>query len=726
MGSERDKPSRYTTSPDVPTPAALSGGRLLAARAGWLVLFVVTVGLFSASIPAHYQWLIDFADPDLDPETVRNNLEAIGVTPSFYAAYHLSISIASAMIWVVVGTVIFRHRSNDAMAFFTSLCLIIFGTYVMNEGPIALAEQYPVAWLPVHVLAMVGTISFGMFFLVFPDGRFVPRWTRWVLALWAAHEAAYYLFPGSILNLDNVSSLLDFAVISTFLCVGVGSQLYRYWRVSHPVQRQQTKWVVFGMVAAGFGAIGFAFPFSISPTLAQFASPYAFVIEAGIAGFMLLIPLSIGVAILWHRLWDIDFIINRTLVYGTLYFSLIALYVLIVGTLGQLFHERGSLPISVLATGIVAIAFAPLRDRLQRGVNRLLYGERDDPYSVLSRLGQRLEAAIEPGAVLPTIVETVAGALKLPYVAIEMKGEDGFRLAASHGSPTGVQTALPLIHGGETMGRLILAPRAQGEGFSPGDRRLLEDLARNAEVAVQAVRLTADLRRSRERLLTTREEERRRLRRDLHDGLGPTLGGLTLGLDASLKLLKSDPRQAEIVMEQLKAQAKEAVSDVRRLVYGLRPPALDDLGLIGAIREHAAKHDRVADEPDAYESASMVGREGGLVFSIHAPAAMPPLSAAVEVACYRIIQEALNNVIRHARASFCSIRLSIGEGGIQLAVEDDGLGMPEDRQAGVGMSSMVERAEELGGRLTVAPLPWGGTRVAARLPLFEREGVPQG
>ena len=193
---------------------------------------------------------------------------------------------------------------------------------------------------------------------------------------------------------------------------------------------------------------------------------------------------------------------------------------------------------------------------------------------------------IAPKAVLETIVETIAQALKVPYAAINLR-QDGaeFATAAEYGAPKGEPLILPLVYQRETVGHLIVASRAPGEIFSPADVRLLEDLARQVEVAVHAVRLTLDLQHSRERLVTTREEERRRLRRDLHDGLGPTLGYLTLGLDTACRLFAQDPKGAEALLRELKAQTQEAISEVRRLVYGLRPPALDDLGLIPAIRQ---------------------------------------------------------------------------------------------------------------------------------------------
>ena len=691
-------------------------------------MVVLALGLFCVSIPTQYEQLVAFASPGLDPATVRANLQRLGVSADFYATYLICVSIASALVWIAVSVVIFWRRSDDRMALFASLCLITFGAFTLpdvfnvNNGPGVLSEQYPAVMVPVRLLGFVGSVSMGLFLYFFPDGRFVPRWTGWIILLWVIHEIIYYFFRDSSLSLDRTVPLLDFGLIATFLALGTGAQLYRYRCVSAPVQCQQTKWVVFGMVLAGLGTVAFALPMSSSATLAQFGSPYAFVLQTGIYGSMLLIPLSIGVAILRQRLWDIDLLINRTLVFGTLTASVVAIYALLVGSLGYLLQEaRGNFFISLLAAGLVAALFAPLRERLQRGVNRLMYGERDDPYGVLSRLGRRLEAALEPGAVLPTLVETVAGALKLPYVAIAMRREGGFEVAAAHGSPTGEETTVPLNYAGETVGQLLLSPRTPGETFTRVDRRLLEDLACQAEVAVQAVRLTADLQRSRERLVSAREEERRRLRRDLHDGLGPTLATLSLGLDVSLKMLRNSPQEAEPLLREMKSQTQGAVVDIRRLVYGLRPPALDDLGLVAAIREQASKHGHLADDPVTF--GRRVAGKVGLGFSVEVPEKLPPLPAAVEVACYRIVQEAITNVVSHSGAHTCCIRFSINDAENELGLEivDDGVGIPENRLAGVGTSSMAERAAELGGTCTMETGPEGGTSVRARFPLFTGE-----
>ena len=257
---------------------------------------------------------------------------------------------------------------------------------------------------------------------------------------------------------------------------------------------------------------------------------------------------------------------------------------------------------------------------------------------------------------------------------------------------------------------MILAPRAPGEAFTPSDRRLLEDLARQAGVAVHAARLTADLRRSRERLVTAREEERRRLRRDLHDGLGPRLAAQTLKVGAARSLYPGDPTAADELLTELEADMDATLNEVRRLVHNLRPPALDQLGLIGALRDVAERY-----EPGP--------ATGGLSISIRAPEELPSLPAAVEVAAYRIVQEALTNVVRHAHAGSCEIRLSVGDE-LELEITDDGVGLPADHRSGVGLSSMAERAVELGGTCIVEPSSLGGTRVLARLPLPRSE--PEG
>jgi two-component system NarL family sensor kinase len=266
---------------------------------------------------------------------------------------------------------------------------------------------------------------------------------------------------------------------------------------------------------------------------------------------------------------------------------------------------------------------------------------------------------------------------------------------------------LPLAHRDRTVGRFIVAQRSPNERWHAADRRLLDAIATQVGPVADAARLTSDLRLSREQLVRAREEERRRIRRDLHDGLGPSLAAHTLGLDAVIDALEDDPSTVTARVEALKRDTQDLITDVRRLVHELRPPALDELGLIGALVAHVA----VLDE------------SGALAVRIRAePDPLPQLSAAVEVAAYRIVAEAVTNTLRHARAASCTVRIELveppeeGTAMLRLEVRDDGRGLPIVTRPGIGLTSMRERAEELGGMVTVTDAEDVGTVVAASLP----------
>ena len=712
--------------PRVPAPGLggrLRGRSLILARLAWVVVAVSAVGLFLAGIPAEFAQFNSVCPPDgcanrqLSGESARG-LEGLGLSLGSYAAFAVALDVVFAAVFGAIAALIFWRRSDDRVAMFISLALLTFGTATFPDTTSVLAAHFPLWQPPVAFFNSLGAVAFGLFLYVFPDGRFVPRWTRWVALVWILWQLPRHWFPEWTDSMSGGWSIgLALGVWSVALGTAVYAQAHRYRRSSDAAQRHQVRWVVFGISSALAGFIGttlalaFFVPAPDSPgaLLAHLAGNVA------IYASVLLIPVSIGVAILRNHLFDIDVIINRALVFGALTASVVGLYVLVVGGLGVMLQVRGNLLVSILAAGLVAVLFQPLRERLQRGVNRLMYGDRAEPYAVLSRLGSRLESTPAHDAVLPAVTRTLQEALKLPYAEIQLKRDGGFETAAAVGDPADDALSLPLVYGGQTVGRLVLRPRPGDEGFADAERRLLEDLAHqigaSAHAALmtdEALRLSADLQRSRERLVAAREEERRRLRRDLHDGLGPQLSSQALTIDAVRALMRQDPDAAEELLLELKADAQEAVTDIRRLVYGLRPPALDDLGLLGALRETAAQY----------------GAKG-LGVSLEAPQSLPPLSAAVEVAAYRIAQEALTNVARHSGAGKATVSLAPDEaGGLRVEVRDDGVGMPDPKtspagHAGVGLTSMRERATELGGSLSVGPLPEGGTRVLARLPLPE-------
>ncbi|HNB51184.1 MAG TPA: histidine kinase [Anaerolineales bacterium] len=472
--------------------------------------------------------------------------------------------------------------------------------------------------------------------------------------------------------------------------------LVRQYRLNQTgVTNQQIQWLFLAALITGGGG------------LLLYILPGALGMEQISPNFLGLIiipfPVTLGIAILRHNLFDIHTILNRSLVYGALTTITIGLYVFVVGKLGDLIQANDRTLLAFFATGLVAVTFQPIRDWLQRSINRLMYGERDDPVAVLSKLGEHLEHTGDPESALTGIVETIAQTLKLPYVAIELGQEMG--IAAAYGIPTHPILHLPLVFQSEPVGALIVAHRSLEEAFSPQDRHLLENLAYQAGAAAHNVRLTADLRRSRQNLVTTREEERRRIRRDLHDGLGPQLASQTLTLDAIEKLIDGEPEKAKALLKDLKAQSQDAITDIRRLIYELRPPALDDLGLVAALRQEWERSTAGDTAPDR------------LHITLAVPVPFPLLPAAVELAAYRIVQEAVNNVIKHAQATSSTVCLEMQRQQLYIEISDNGRGLPAGVRSGIGLQSMRERAEELGGRLEVGTYEQGGTRVRAWLPI---------
>ncbi len=634
------------------------------------------------------------------------------------APYWLNLAVA-ALSFSTVGALVASRRPANKVGWLLLASGLVYGvmvsageygTYALLTERDALPGGVVAAWLGSWLYVLGANLALYSF-LFFPDGRLPGR--RWRVVAWlvalaicldttmpALVPGPLYGFPGvknpwgieAVAGFSRLASTVGGVLLLSTLLAPIVALSVRFRR-STGEEKQQIKWVAYAvaMLVAAIVAV------NLWPVLDTSV--------AGIALFMigfLAIPAAMGVAILKYRLYDIDLVINRTLVYGALSACVIGIYVLIVGYLGVLFQARGSLAVSLVATGVVAVLFQPLRDRLQRYVNRLMYGERDEPYRVISRLGERLESALAPDAVLPAIVGTIREALKLPYAAIALPRDGSVEIAASSGEPVDDPLCVPLTYQGATVGELLLGPRAPGEEFSAADRRLLEDLAHHAGVAVHGVRVMADLRRSRERLVLAREEERRRLRRDLHDELAPTLAALGLSAATVGELIESDPKQATAANEKLRTALRDTVGDVRRLAYDLRPQALDDLGLVEAVKERAV---RFGPEPRV---------------TVEATGLPDTLPAAIEVAAYRIVQEALMNVSRHADASTCNVRLACtGSRALEVEVTDDGIGLPDSPRSGVGLRSMRERAAELGGSCEIWRAAPSGTRVFARLPLSE-------
>jgi two-component system, NarL family, sensor kinase len=623
--------------------------------------------------------------------------------------------LGAVMFTAVGALVVWQRPGNRLGPLFCAggLLLTVLGAgslYAQHAAshPGGLPGGVPVSWVAdLAALPSVGLLA-AVIPQLFPDGRALSR--RWRPALWAAWAFIVFATIGNAFSAQELESVpgrqnpyavpelgaLWSAMIAlsvplglVALVAGLAALVLR-WRRSTGDDRQQLKWFLVGAALLPV------------PLLLHDAAPTASDLVLSLA--FVAIPVLLGVAVLRYRLYDLDLVVRRTAAYAVVSALVAGLYLAVVAVVEAAVGRDVTLADHVVAAVLAAAAFQPLRQVVQRSIDTVFYGDRVRPYEAMNRIGRQLEHALVPDTVLPGVVRAVSQALRVPYAAVELLADDGgWSVAAEHGRRTDHVEEFPMTYQAELVGRLLVAPRGNGQHLDQPDRQLVADLARHVGVAAHAVRATLALQRSRAELVTAREEERRRLRRELHDGLGPTLAGVTLGVHAARTQVRSAPADAEALLDTLEGQVEQAVADVRRVVYGLRPPALDEFGLLRALQLQA----------------SQLGTTAPLLtVTLDAPeAGLGKLPAAVEVAAYRIACEALTNVVRHSGATSCSVRIELN-GALELAVADNGRGLPADHVAGVGVTGMRERADELGGRLSIDSDP-RGTIVRARLPIAE-------
>ncbi|MFE9168965.1 sensor histidine kinase [Streptomyces kebangsaanensis] len=477
-------------------------------------------------------------------------------------------------------------------------------------------------------------------------------------------------------RIADAAIVLAPVVVVLGLIAGIGV-VVRFAR-AEGIARQQLKWRAVGVIVALV-----LFPPAVTGQLPALSNT----VDAVVFVLTLVIP------VLRYRLWSIDTILRRSLVYGAITAALVIGFAVLTGLATRVVSRQVAAPVAAV---VVALSFVQLRDRTQRLVDRLFYGGRQDPYRTLRDLGQRLNA-VPGGDALGSFGHAVASALRLPYVAVERA--DGTPVA-SYGTPVEPLERRPLTYEGRLEGFLVASARRGEEGFDDRDHSLLSDIAGQLGPALHTRTLTAELLRSQQRLVAAREEERRRLRRELHDGLGPALTAIGLTLDAARARLETDPPAADHHIVTAREAAAQALADLRKVVHGLRPPALDDLGLAGALRSQA---DRLT-----AGSPLRVTIEAG---------ELPDLPAAVEVAAYRTAVEAITNAVRHSDGRQCRVHLDASVRELVLRVDDDGTSAGP-WPPGVGVTAMRERAAELGGSCQAGPSPGGGA-VTARFPLPE-------
>ena len=537
------------------------------------------------------------------------------------------------------------------------------------------------SWVPGYVL--VPTVLL----LILPTGHAYGRYGRMLVAVagvgtglvtlaWALtpYDQQDYALPERYAHLTNPVGVdgtgvllpLALAAVVVGMVAGLVTIALRL-RASRGHEREQVYWVLAGAL--------------LTVLLLLTAFAFTDASDVIIAVAMLPLPLAITWSSVRRRLWDLDLVVNKTLV------------LVVLGAVGGVVGVLLPVPTAFAAVAAVAVS-VPLLGPVQQIVNRFLYRDATEPSQAVHRLGAQVGAATSPHEALPHVLDVVTSTLGTEHAEVRLT--DG--TTVRHGEPSGELLTVPLVHHQVPVGALVIGTPPGGLGAR--GELLLADLSRHAAVVAHAATLQDAVQHSREQVVVAREEERRRIRNDLHDDLGPRLAATALQLETAVELVADDPGRAVQVLERATGYLREGVADVRRIVDDLRPAALDDLGLVQAVREQAAR----------------LG-EHGLAVSVTTEGDLTGLPAAAEVASYRITAEAMTNVARHAGARHLRVRLARVPDGVAIEVADDGRGLPDDLVPGVGLGSMHQRAAELGGSCVVRSEPGTGTTVAATIPV---------
>jgi signal transduction histidine kinase len=632
-------------------------------------------------------------------------------------------------LWLILCAIGLAAVLNDS--FFSHE----YAVYTLLRRPGSLPAGEVAAWASSWLYAATAALP-ALLLILFPTGHLPsPRW-RWVLWLAGVQAATGFVGFGFLptassspihnpLGIQSARGLLDTlstaSILLQFLLViaSVISLIMRFRRSSGE-ERQQLKWLTYVAAMAPFsiivwslylGAIG-----GKNPLIESLIGVFAFI-------SIISLPIAIGVAILKYRLYDIDIVINRTVVYGSLAALISAVYVALVVGIGSLVgnQSKTNLVLSIAAAALVAMAFQPLRERLQRLANRLVYGKRAAPYDVLSGFSEQMSETYATEELLPRMARVLAegtGAARAEVwlrVGVELRRAAAWPGEATTSDPRRVagdvmprmpdaDRAVAVLHQGELLGALTVIKRA-GESLTPIEDKLISDLALQAGLVLKNVGLTAELvtrleelRASRQRLVAAQDTERRRLERDLHDGLQQELVAMLAKIRIARNQAARDPQAVDAPLEELHQEIRQALKDLRELAKGIHPPILSDRGLLKAIEA------RVAHLPIGVT----VEADDGLASSRY--------PEEIEGAAYFFVCEGLANVLKHASAKETTIRLSSVNGSLQVEMIDDGRGFDAARVTRSGLSGLEDRIEAVGGTLSIISRLEGGTRITARLP----------
>jgi len=660
-------------------------------------------------------------------------LHAVITPPFAFRGVEILLNLAVGSVGALIAT---RRRENPIgwlllAASVASAFAYVGAQYTMlsldkHQGslPFTLGAAWFSNWLWVPLVGLIGIYSVALF----PDGRaFSAAWSRFLrffvpIAL-VVFAVGIAFAPGQMQGLApgfnnpyavsrNTGSLLGAVGGLLFVASFVGAvvSLVRRFRRSSGIVREQLKWLV--LAASGVAvtlAIGMPVYLGVQGSSSTYASTGVDIVSIAIAVSILGIPVAMGIAILRYRLWDIDVVINKAVVFGALAAAITAIYVGIVVGIGAAVGSTGrpNVGLSVAATAAVAVLIQPLRAWARRVANRVVYGKRATPHDVLTVLGERISEAYSLDEVLPRLARLVTEATAASHAEVWLRVGGELRQTAAwpddpspgatvpvppDGSATlpGAEHSFAVRHQAELLG-VIAVRTPHNESLTSSDERLLTDLSSHAGLVLRNLRLFEELRASRQRLVSAQDAERRKIERNLHDGAQQHLVALAINLRLAQTMLDGDLAQARDMLQQIQSEAGEALENLRDLARGIYPPLLADRGLAAALTSHAAK----APVPTTVE-AGVIGRH--------------PME--VEAAVYFCVLEALQNVSKYAHASSAIVRVTESNGHLEFAVSDDGAGFDAATVTrGAGLTNMTDRIEALGGRIEVASRPGAGTTI---------------
>ncbi|MEV6489379.1 sensor histidine kinase [Actinoplanes sp. NPDC051633] len=622
--------------------------------------------------------------------------------------------LAAFLSYALVGGLVAWHRPGNPVGWL----LLATGTTILLSAALdgyayyALVAREGAApggvwarWAQQWLFALAWSLGTTLPLLLFPDGRPPTRRWSWLIRLTAGVVAlntfTAALMPGPIGDTVPVANPVGITAASTpltylddvafWVCgaitvLGLVSLVVR-WRLSTGGTRRRLAWLGLGGLTALFLIVLGA----VADALGASAGAGSVLVAAALAT----LPVSVAVAILRAGLFDIQALFTRGIVYAALTVVIIATYAAGIAVTPAIVGREAGTAASIVAAALAAVLLNAVRERMQGALERGLFGERRRPYRVLSDLGAVTRRPDAAGGAPAEMAALLRRSLRLPYVAVHLEG----RPVVESGVPTAWtdEFALPLVDG-----RLVVARRDPGDEFTAAERDLLVDAARQVAYAARAEALADDLQVARERLVRAREQERLRIRRDLHDGLGPLLGAVTLRLDVLRAHVPETDPEGRALADRAKRDVRVALADVRRLIEGLRPAALDTAGLRPALTEQAA---------------ALLGP--AVTVSVECSDDVHLAGPAAEVAAYRIVVEALTNIARHSRATHVEVEVRLSDTHLTATVTDDGRGFGPPHRDGLGLRSMRERAAELGGHCDITSRPGRGVTVSSAIPREE-------